>query len=101
MAHPNLVGTWELVRWHNEDVSGQRFHPFGEDVSGYISYSPDGFVFVHMSAADRPNYADNDPFTGTPQEHQAAMISHITYAGKYTQDGDVVTHHVTQSSCPN
>lgn len=101
LTQPNLVGTWELIRWYNEDASGQRFFPFGEDVSGYISYSPDGFVFVHMSAADRPHYADSDPFTGTPQEHQAAMISHITYAGKYTQDDDVVTHHVTQASCPN
>lgn len=101
LPHPNLVGTWELKRWYNEDASGQRFFPFGENVSGYISYSPDGFVFVHMSVADRPNYADADPFTGTPEEHQAAMISHITYAGKYTQDGDVVTHHVTQASCPN
>lgn len=101
MTQPNLVGTWELIRWYNEDASGQRFFPFGEYVSGYISYSPDGFVFVHMSANDRPHYANSDPFTGTPQEHQAAMISHITYAGTYTQDRDVVTHHVTQASCPN
>lgn len=101
MTNPNLEGTWELIRWYNEDSSGQQFFPFGKDVSGYISYSPDGFVFVHMSANNRPLYSDNDPFTGTPEEHQAAMISHITYAGRYTQDDDRVTHHVTQASCPN
>lgn len=101
MTNPNIVGTWELIRWYNQDPSGQRFFPLGEDASGYISYSPDGFVFVHMSAADRALYVENDPFTGTALEHQSAMISHITYAGRYTQNSDVVTHHVTQASCPN
>ena len=99
-ANP-LTGTWSLIAWYNETASGKRIYPLGEKATGYISYSPDGFVFVHLSAADRQLYAINDPFSGSPSEDAAAIKSQITYAGPFEYHGDHVIHHVTQSSCPN
>ena len=96
-----LVGTWELLAWYNETADGRRIYPLGDRATGYISYTADGFVFVHLSAAERALYTVNDPFGGTPEEDAAAIKSQITYAGPYEYRIDHVIHRVTQSSCPN
>lgn len=96
-----LLGTWSLLDWYNETDTGQRLHPLGPNATGYISYSQDGFVFVHMMAPERALFAVNDPFGGTAEEDSAAFKSQITYAGRYEYHGDHVIHHVTQASCPN
>ena len=96
-----LLGTWRMLEWYNLDASGQKHYPLGEDATGYISYSSDGFVFVHLMAANRQLYDQNDPFGGSLAEDSAALKSQITYAGPYSYKGDEVFHHVTHSSCPN
>ena len=96
-----LLGTWSLIAWFNETAGGERIYPLGKAATGYISYSQDGFVFVHMMAPDRAAFASNDPFCGTAAEDSAAFKSQITYAGRFTCAGDQVFHHVTQASCPN
>jgi len=101
MTETPLTGTWELVAWYNETADGRRIYPLGEAASGYISYSTDGFVFVHLAAAGRDLFAVNDPFDASEAEDSAAMKSHITYAGPYDFHGDHVIHRVAQSSCPN
>ena len=101
MTSNPLVGTWQMIRWYNATDDGERFYPLGEEATGYISYSEDGFVFVHIMAAKRALYAVNDPFGGTPEEDAAAVKSHISYAGRYDYRGDSVTHKVTHASCPN
>lgn len=101
MSGTPLVGTWRLVRWYNLSEDGTETYPLGDDATGYISYSSDGFVFVHLMAANRVPYALNDPFGGTPEEDAAAVKSHISYAGPYEYRGCDVVHRVTQASCPN
>jgi len=101
MATTPLMGTWVLRAWYNETDDGERIYPLGTEASGYISYTPDGFVFVHLSAADRALFGINDPFGTSAAEDSAAMKSHITYAGTYDFQGDHVIHRVTHSSCPN
>lgn len=99
-AHP-LIGTWSLLSWYNETSTGERLYPLGEEASGYISYSQDGFVFVHMMSSGRASFAVNDPFGGSVTEDSGAFKSHITYAGPYEYHGQTVIHHVMQASCPN
>ena len=96
-----LIGTWELISWFNLTRDGQKLYPLGPDATGYISYTPDGFVFVQMAAANRAHYRLNDPFNGEMAEDSAAMKSHITYSGKFNIEKDIVSHHVTHASCPN
>jgi hypothetical protein len=96
-----LIGTWVLQSWYNEAADGTRRYPLGRDAVGYISYAADGFVFVHIMAADRAAFAAQDPFGGTEAEDVAAMKSHLTYAGRYQDLGDRAVHSVTTSSCPN
>jgi hypothetical protein len=96
-----LIGTWSLLAWYNQTQAGHRSYPLGADATGYISYSHDGFVFVHLMAHNRRPYTVNDPFGGTAAEDSAAMKSQITYAGPYDYHGDHVVHCVTHASCPN
>ncbi len=101
MADNPLIGTWQLVHWYNVSDKGETTYPLGREATGYISYSSDGFVFVHLTAANRPLYAVNDPFGGTVEEDSAAVKSQISYAGPYEYRGDVVIHKVTHATCPN
>jgi len=96
-----ILGTWRLLSWYNENESGERHYPLTEAAAGYISYTLDGFVFVHISAPARQSYRVNDPFGGSLEEDSAAMKSQITYAGTYEFFGDRVEHHVDHASCPN
>jgi hypothetical protein len=96
-----LLGTWQLVSWYNEREDGTKLYPLGPEASGYICYAPDGFLFVHLSAAGRALYSVNDPFGGSSEEDSAAMKSFISYAGRYECLSDRVIHRVTQASCPN
>jgi len=96
-----LNGTWSLLGWYNQTEDGRRLYPLGENATGYISYSQDGFVFVQMMASNRAAFTVNDPFSGTVQEDSDAFKSQITYAGPYDYYGDHVIHRVTQASCPN
>lgn len=97
----SLIGTWALVAWYNQTSDGRKLYPLGQDATGYISYTADGFVFVQMAAAKRTPYALNDPFGGTPDEDSAAIKSQITYSGTFERVRDRVIHHVTHASCPN
>ncbi|SHG33331.1 lipocalin-like domain-containing protein [Cognatishimia maritima] len=96
-----LLGTWSLLSWYNVDETGEKTHPFGQDVSGFIHYSEDGHVFVHMMTNQRPPFESNDPFVASAEEYTNAFLSHISYAGRYTFSGTQVTHNVSQSSTPN
>lgn len=96
-----IVGTWKLLSWHNSLNDGSKIYNFGPDATGYISYSSDGHVFVHIMAANRALYEGTDPFNGTSDEDAAAIKSHISYAGKYEFIDDKLVHHTKISSFPN
>ncbi len=96
-----LIGTWHLVSWHVETTSGEKAFPLGEDAKGYISYSRDGFVFVHIMSASRERYENDGLFCGSPEEDVAAINSQLSYSGPYDFQEGQVTHRVTISSHPN
>jgi hypothetical protein len=102
--HPlsKLIGTWSSLAWFNETKDGRTIHPLGKNPTGYISYSEDGFVFVHMASKSRELFGSTDPFGGTAAQDSAALKSHITYAGRYEFVSDTrVVHHAKQSSVPD
>ncbi|MEM1130940.1 MAG: lipocalin-like domain-containing protein [Pseudomonadota bacterium] len=101
MSATPLLGTWSLQSNYSETEDGQRFFPLGEDATGYISYSADGFVFVHLMAHGRRPFSRNDPFGGTEAEDSSAMKSHLSYAGTFEYNGAQVVHRVTHCSFPN
>lgn len=97
----SLLGTWRLLSWYNELEDGTRIYPLGEDATGFISYSSDGFVFVQMMAANRKLYSVNDPFGGTIEEDARAIKSQISYSGSFFERESQVVHVVEAATCPN
>jgi hypothetical protein len=87
-----LLGTWTLVSAVREEIpSGAKTDMFGQDPHGFINYSPEGRMIALITRRDRKAAANGRP---TPTEAEALFRSMLSYAGTFTVEGDVVTHHV-------
>jgi Lipocalin-like domain len=84
---------WTLISYVIADVSGQnREYPLGEDARGVLIYTADGFMSVQISKPGRPAHADRALHGGTDAQRAAAAAGYLAYAGRYSVEGDVVTH---------
>ena len=98
---PNpLVGAWRLVTY--EAHSGDELsYPLGEDASGYIMYTSDGYMSVLIMAAGRTEFASGDILGGTDAEKLEAASTFIAYCGRYEFLGDRVIHKIETAFYPN
>jgi hypothetical protein len=101
MKNNSVVGTYNLVSWENRHESGKTTHPLGPDAKGLISYSPDGYVFVHVMANKRAKHSANDLFGGEISDIKNSATTHISYCGTYEIKNNEVIHYVSISSFPN
>ena len=101
MDRKQLVGTWRLLTWENRDETGQVSHPLGADAKGYLSYTDDGHVFVHIMAGHRKEFATKGLFDVTPDDCVKAYTSHISYCGPYEINDQMIVHKVDVCSYPN
>ena len=86
-----LIGTWRLISTVTEDLAtGEKSESWGPKPSGYINYGPDGRMIVINTGSDRKKPG----LSPTDAEALALFRSMLAYAGTYTIDGNVVTHHV-------
>ena len=97
----NLVGTWKLLSCETRTENGQVFYPLGDNPSGYIIYTDNGYVSVAMMKANRPQFQAGDIAGGTVEEKVAAAESYISYCGTYEVQANKVVHHVEVSFFPN
>jgi hypothetical protein len=99
-----LVGAWRLVSYRSRDItSGVVSYPMGENATGWILYTPDGYMSAQIQAeTPAPDYAVGDPHGGTDHETTAAARAYLAYSGPYqvTAD-DMLTHHMDVSLFPN
>jgi lipocalin-like protein len=99
-ANP-LVGTWRLLSWENRTLDGEVSHPLGEDASGYLAYTDDGYVLVAIMGAGRRPFVAGDLLSGSTAEKTGAVETYVSYCGRYEFHGDTVLHHVELSLFPN
>jgi hypothetical protein len=91
-VNDRLIGSWKLVSAVREEIpSGTRTDLYGANPQGILNYSLDGCMIALIAHGDRKAPADGK---ATPSEAQALYGSMLSYAGPYTIEGDVVTHHV-------
>lgn len=96
-----LVGTWKLISCENHAPDGTVTYPFGENPLGYIFYREDGYMSVEIMRTARIKFSKDDMWKGTTEEDSQAIKSYLSYAGKYTFQGNKVTHHIEVCSFPN
>lgn len=101
MADHSIVGTWRLVGYEPRVSDGEGTYPWGRDPIGFIMYHPDGHMAVAILRRDRPRFESEDLARGTLSEKAAAAESYLTYMGRYTVEGNQVTHHVEACLFPN
>ena len=86
-----LIGTWRLISTVSEDLTtGEKSNTWGPNPQGYINYGRDGRMIVINTGDSRQKPS------AAPTDKEAADLfrSCLAYAGRYTIDGNVVTHHV-------
>jgi hypothetical protein len=90
-----ILGTWRLVSavLHNLDT-GAKSYTMGPQANGYINYGADGRMIVITVGGPRPKPAGAVP---TATEKQALYDSLNSYAGTYSLEGEMLTHHVDTS----
>lgn len=96
-----LVGTFRLLSVEHTDEQGIVGRPFGDAPTGYMTYTADGYMFVIMMEADRPDFPGGDILGGTVEERAAAFSSASSFVGRFRTDGDQVTYDLVAATFPN
>ncbi|MDN8759976.1 lipocalin-like domain-containing protein, partial [Staphylococcus aureus] len=81
-----LIGTWKLVRYQDEDKDGNIFFPLGKDATGFIMYNPDGYMSAQLMQQGRQAYESGDLHTGTQDEMAEAAHGYVAYSGRFELD---------------
>ena len=98
-----LTGTWMLDHYQITDQNGQDILLWGNNTSGILIYTDDGYMSVQVSNNDRPAFAANDFLAGEADEIKSAFEGYTAYFGTYAylKKNGFVHHHVQQSVFPN
>ena len=86
-----LVGTWRLQSFTLAYAdAGETVEPFGAHPDGYLGYGSDGRMYAIIVHENRGRPSD------LPSDAEKILLfsGMAAYAGSYTVDGDVVSHHV-------
>jgi hypothetical protein len=94
------VGTWR-VKSLSQQILGtnETIRPYGDNpVAGYIQYSPGGYMVVFLSVGNLKKASP--PFTDAERAEIHKGIFGA-YAGRYSVEGNKVTHHIEASWRPD
>ncbi|HEY0759348.1 MAG TPA: lipocalin-like domain-containing protein [Acidisarcina sp.] len=95
-----FVGTWSLTDYLLIRADGVIRKPWGEDVSGLLIYSPEGYMSANLMPAVHKDGVQAKAAPAPPaKSHRSSR--HIAYAGRYTLENDSITHHVEVSLFPS
>ena len=86
-----LLGTWKLKAYVVTTSAGERATPYGENPTGYLSYSADGRMQGIGVANGRIA-----PISAAPPENERVALydTMFAYAGTYSVVADKIIHHV-------
>lgn len=96
-----LIGTWKLVRYQDEDKDGNIFFPLGKDATGFIMYNPDGYMSAQLMQQGRQAYESGDLHTGTQDEMAEAAHGYVAYSGRFELDEENSTVYHTMEVSMN
>jgi Lipocalin-like domain len=99
-----IFGTWRLIAYTAEDDQGGAFHyPLGSDAHGFLMYTTDGYMSVHMMRRAREAYEHPDISGGTAAQFAGAAQGYLAYCGPFDIDAatGTVRHLVEVSLLPN
>ena len=96
-----LIGTWKLVSASSTTSKGDPCEPpYGLNPAGFLTYTGDGRVAALISYGGRKLLSGGGGTLGL-EEQAEAFKTFLAYAGRYTLNGEKVTHHIEISSIQN
>ena len=101
MKGEDLIGTWRLQSFAFTDEAGAVLHPLGEQLTGFVLISAEGYLALNFMAGERSRFADDDLFGGNAAERARATAEVVSFAGPYEYDGAVVSVTIEYSVYPN
>ena len=105
MKAEDIMGTWRGIGHDVTARDGTVTHPHGEKHPANIIYSPDGYVAVVVTRANRKKFTSrvsgSDISGATLEEKAGAAEGCVAYFGTYEVKGDRVIHHIKVSLFPN
>lgn len=97
-----LPGAWKLERWEIRYSDGRPASlPFGEQATGLLLYTPEGFMSAGIARAARARF-DSPSTRHVPAGRKcAAFDSYFHYQGRYRTGDGCVLHVVSESLNPD
>ena len=92
MKKSDLIGVWELISFKIHEKNGNTLYPYGKDAIGYIIYTPDNMVSVHMMSAKRLQNNQYQYQSGTDIEKIEGAENYGGYIGAYELKDNLVIH---------
>ena len=92
-----LLGTWSLKSWIASDDKGNKIYPLSENAKGFIMYTGDGYMSATIM---NPDMMQNLSSGMSLKTIGSGGGSYLSYAGSYSIEGDVATHHVEIACIP-
>lgn len=78
-----IIGAWKLIHYEYP-VDGVETKPLGENPTGFLTYTPDGYISANMMTSnERPKYSSQDLHQGTVEEMSKAAEGYVAYAGQF------------------
>lgn len=105
MTAAELVGAWSLQCFVVQVDDGRPdLFPLGDDATGLVVYSDDGWMSAVLSRSDRGagalGGALEDAARAGPEAKGQAFDSYLSYAGRWELADGEVRHHVTHALVP-
>jgi Lipocalin-like domain len=96
-----LVGTWKLVSTAATSADGKSLvSPMGDHPTGFLTYTTEGRISLLITHEGRPNLS-GDRLDSPIEERANAFSTMVAYAGRYTLEGNRLTHHLEAASSQN
>jgi len=106
-----FAGTWRLLEYSFHHQDGTIEHPWGDEVIGYLLYTPQGYMSANLSPAHR-NWryrrawlkaevpASDEPH-GLQLVRRGVPRDYIAYSGRFELKNGTIIHHVEVSLFPH
>jgi Lipocalin-like domain len=107
----DFAGTWRLLEYSFHHQDGTVEHPWGNEVIGFLLYTPQGYMSANLSPAHRNWRFRRTRLTAevpVSEDRRLARLSrravprdYIAYSGRFELKDGTILHHVEVSLFPN